>query len=210
MRYGKYEDRRGRTSEMNDIEEQKNDLLKSVLAYLHDLVYLISAVLLVFLLLFRVVVVSGPSMQNTLIDGDYLLLLSNTFYNNPQPGDIIVASKESFENGDPIVKRVIAIEGQVVDIDFSAGIVYVDNVALEEDYTLTPTTLSEGTLFPLVVDEGCVFVMGDNRNISLDSRSTQIGLIDCREILGKAIFLFLPGTNKGATPRQLGRIGVLS
>ena len=210
MRYGKYEDRRARTSETNDIEEQKNDVLKSVLAYLHDLVYLISAVLLVFLLLFRVVVVSGPSMQNTLIDGDYLLLLSNTFYKDPQPGDIIVASKESFENGDPIVKRVIATEGQTVDIDFNAGVVYVDNVALEEDYTLTPTTLSEGTQFPLVVDEGCVFVMGDNRGISLDSRSTQIGLIDCREILGKAIFLFLPGTNKGATPRQLGRIGVLS
>lgn len=210
MRHGKYEVRRGRTSETENTNTQENSSEKNVLAYLHDLAYLISAVLLVFLLLFRVVVVSGPSMQNTLIDGDYLLLLSNTFYKDPQPGDIIVASKESFENGDPIVKRVIATEGQTVDIDFDKGIVYVDNVALEEDYTLTPTTLSEGTQFPLVVDEGCAFVMGDNRNISLDSRSTEIGLIDRREIIGKAVFLFLPGTNKGTMPRQLNRIGGLS
>lgn len=194
----------------SNIKRQKQSFGDSALLYLHDLVYLLSAILLVFLLLFRVVVVSGPSMNSTLLDGDYLLLLSNTFYKDPQPGDIIVFSKESFENGEPIVKRVIAVEGQTVDIDFIAGIVYVDGVALQEDYTLTPTNLAEGTEFPLTVEPGCVFVMGDNRNLSLDSRSPDVGLVDCRQILGKAIFLFLPGTDKGTVPRDFSRLGVLS
>ena len=118
--------------------------------------------------------------------------------------------KSAYENGAPIVKRVIATEGQEVDIDFSRGIVYVDGVALQEEYTSTLTTVDEGVEFPLVVDENCVFVLGDNRGVSMDSRNPRIGLIDEREILGKAIFLFLPGTDKGHTQRQFDRIGVLS
>lgn len=181
-----------------------------LLLYLHDLVYLLAVILLVFLICFRVVVVSGPSMKNTLLDGDYLLLLSSNFYKEPQQGDIVVISKQSFQNGEPIVKRVIATEGQTVHIDFLSGTVYVDGMALEETYVLTPTNLHEGMEFPLTVADGCVFVMGDNRNESLDSRSPEIGQIDCREIIGKAIFLFLPGTDKGKSPRDFGRVGVLS
>lgn len=181
-----------------------------LLAYLHDLVFLIAGILLAFSLLFRVVVVSGPSMNATLVDGDWLLLLGNVLYGEPQKGDIIVASKDSFDDGAPIIKRVIATEGQTVDIDFIAGIVYVDGTALDEPYTLTPTNQYEGIDFPLTVDEGCVFVMGDNRNKSKDSRSTEIGLIDEREILGKAIFLAFPGNNKGEQARELDRIGVIS
>ena len=175
---------------------------------MHDLVFLIAGVLLVFSLLFRVVVVSGPSMNDTLIDGDWLLLLSNTFYGQPKCGDIIVASKDSYDDGTPIIKRVIATQGQEVDIDFALGVVYVDGVALDEPYTLTPTNLNEGIQFPLTVDEGCIFAMGDNRNISKDSRSTEIGQIDCREVLGKAIFLFFPG-NDPINSREFDRIGVL-
>ena len=162
------------------------------------------------LLLFRVVVVSGPSMRNTLIDGDYIILMNNILYREPQQGDIIVASKDSFKNGEPIIKRVIAMEGQEVDIDFETGIVYVDGAALDEEYTLTPTNQFEGMIFPLTVDEGCVFVMGDNRNNSKDSRDPEIGLIDCREILGKAIFLALPGVDNITDTRDLSRIGGLS
>ncbi len=180
-----------------------------ILSYLHDLTFLIAGVLLVFSLLFRVVVVSGPSMNNTLIDGDWLLLLGNTFYNDPKRGDIIVASKDSFDNGTPIVKRVIATEGQEVFIDFEAGVVYVDEQPLDEPYTLTPTNMQEGIEFPLTVEPGCIFVMGDNRNVSKDSRSTEIGLIDNREVLGKAIFLFFPGNNSGSLAREFDRIGVL-
>ncbi len=182
---------------------------KNVLSYLHDLVFGLVAVLLVFMLVFRVVVVSGPSMKETLKNGDALILLSNVFYKSPKYGDIVVASKDSFKNGEPIIKRVIATEGQTVDIDFDKGIVYVDGVALDEPYTNTPTNLIEGTAFPLVVSEGCVFVLGDNRNDSMDSRSREIGQIDCRELLGKAIFLIFPGEDENTHVREFDRIGVL-
>lgn len=79
---------------------------------------------------------------------------------------------------------------------------------MDEPYTLTPTNLNEGIQFPLIVEEGCIFVMGDNRNISKDSRSTEIGQVDCREVLGKAIFLFFPGTDVNNS-REFDRIGVL-
>ena len=188
--------------------EKKESIGKSVLLYVHDLAYLVAIMMLVFLLLFRIVVVSGPSMQNTLVDGDYLLLLSGIWYQDPQQGDIIVASKDSFENGVPIVKRVIAVEGQEVDIDFGNGIVYVDGQALDEPYITAPTHLAEGTEFPLTVSEGCVFVLGDNRPVSCDSRNPRVGLLDKREILGKAIFLFLPGADSNQN-RDFSKIGGL-
>ena len=187
---------------------------QSILTYLHDLAYLLAGILLVLLLLFRVVIVSGPSMNDTLLNGDYLLLLNNVFYQEPKPGDIIVASKESFKDGEPIIKRVIATEGQFVDIDFEAGIVFVGDtedtmMPLVEDYTKTLTTRAEGMEFPLQVDEGCIFVMGDNRDLSKDSRNPEIGLIDTREVLGKAIFLILPGVDTASRTREYNRIGVL-
>lgn len=191
-------------------KRKPNQWRMAVLTYLHDLVSLLAGVVLIFLLLFRVVVVSGTSMNNTLYDGDYLLLLSSTFYQAPQRGDVIVASKESFDNGAPIVKRVIATEGQVVNIDFANGIVYVDGVALEESYITTPTKTPEGVTFPLTVDEGCLFVLGDNRGVSKDSRHPEIGQIDKREVLGKVFFLFYPGTNHNTEPLDFGRIGVVN
>ena len=182
---------------------------KNVVMYLHDLLFMMITIMVLFLLVFRVIVVSGSSMYNTLIDGDYLLLISNLFYQEPKQGDIIVVSKESFDNGTPIIKRIIAVEGQTVDIDFDAGIVYVDGIALEEDYTYTQTNVSEGVEFPVVIDENCVFAMGDNRNRSRDSRSPDIGQIDEREILGKAIYLFLPGTDNGREDADYDRIGAI-
>lgn len=182
---------------------------KSMMAYLHDLLYMLMAILLAFLLMFRVIVVSGSSMFSTLWDGDYLLLLSNTFYQDPQPGDIVVISKKSFDNGAPIVKRVIATEGQTVDIDFDTGTVYVDGTALQEDYIHNLTQLSEGVIFPLTVADGCIFVLGDNRAVSRDSRDPQIGQIDTREVLGKALLLMLPGTHQGQLPRDFSRVGAV-
>ena len=120
-----------------------------------------------------------------------------------------MSPKDSFKDGEPIIKRVIAPEGQTVDIDFVEGIVYVDGVALDEPYTNTPTTLFEGVSFPLTVEDGCIFVLGDNRNDSLDSRSREIGQIDKREILGKAIFLAIPGIDEMTEKRDFSRIGVL-
>jgi signal peptidase I len=146
-------------------------------------------------------------MYDTLVDGDRLILVSNVLYRNPKQGDVIVASKNSFRDGECIIKRVIATEGQAVDIDFQLGVVYVDGVALQEDYTHTMTNLDEGMQFPLIVPENCIFAMGDNRNASLDSRNPQIGFVDKREILGKAIFLMMPGTNGGTEEPQYDRIG---
>lgn len=193
-----------------DSASKSENRKKNVLLYLHDFVFWLTGILLVFLLLFRVVVVSGPSMNQTLVHGDYLLLINNVFYSEPKQGDIIVAAKESFKNGEPIIKRVIATEGQWVDIDFDAGIVYVNGNPMEEPYANTPTNLYEGVDFPLMVEDGCIFVMGDNRNESKDSRSIEIGQIDKREILGKAIFLFLPGRDPITNKQYFDRIGALS
>lgn len=196
---------------MNNLPEEKDSWQKNIMVYLHDLTHLLAVIMLTFMLLFRIVVVSGSSMYNTLYDGDWLLLLSNVFYQEPQYGDIIVASKDSFNNGEPIIKRVIATEGQQVNIDFENGIVYVDDVPLQEDYIYTQTTTDEGTEFPLTVEENCVFVMGDNRMRSNDSRNPEIGQIDKREILGKAFFLMFPGAGEEiySGPRDFDRIGAL-
>jgi len=194
---------------LNDKKEKNTGWEKSLVLYLHDLIYMLMTILILFLLVFRVIVVSGDSMKRTLLDGDYLLLLSNTFYHDPEYGDIVVISKESFDDGSPIVKRVIATEGQTVDIDFEEGIVYVDGSALEETYINTPTINSWGTEFPLTVEENCFFVLGDNRCVSKDSRDPEIGLIDKREILGKAIFLMMPGDDGGEEPLDYDRIGAI-
>ena len=193
-------------------DEESLSFEKSVMLYLHDLIYLLAIVMSVFVFLFRIVVVSGSSMYSTLWNGDWLLVTGSVFSKEPQVGDIVVASKESFNFGEPIIKRVIATEGQTVDIDFEAGIVYVDGVALQEDYTYTPTNVEEGIVFPITIAEGCIFAMGDNRNGSRDSRDPSIGMIDTRELLGKAVFLLFPGSGeKGNTaPRDFQRIGALS
>lgn len=187
-------------------------MAQTVLGYLHDVVYILAAALLVFTFAFRVVTVSGSSMFQTLVDGDYLLLVNRPLCGELQQGDIVVASMDRFKDGEAIVKRVIATEGQTVDIDFDAGIVYVDGEALEEDYTYTPTNHVEGGVFPRVVEEGCVFLMGDNRNGSWDSRDPLIGCVDKREILGKAVALMLPGAGEGSftVARDFSRIGGLN
>ena len=180
---------------------------KALLLYLHDLICMLMAILLIFLIFFRIIVVSGDSMYSTLVDGDYVLLLNNLFYPEPQQGDIVVISMDSFDNGSPIVKRVIATEGQTVDIDEMTATVYVDGISLEETYINTPTTHSGTTQFPLVVEEGCLFVMGDNRGVSLDSRDQRIGQVDKREVLGKAIYLMIPGSNHGMEQPDKTRMG---
>ena len=189
--------------------EEQMGWKENCVLYLHDVIYMLTVILIVFLLIFRVIVVSGSSMRTTLVDGDYLLLFGNLLYREPEYGDIVVVSKESFDDGKPIVKRVIATEGQTVDIDFDSGMVFVDGQALDEPYVNTPTNLPEGVSFPLQVEENCYFVMGDNRNSSRDSRSPEIGQVDRREILGKAFFLMFPGTDKNTASRDLNRMGVL-
>ena len=121
----------------------------------------------------------------------------------------LLARKESFENGEPIVKRVIATAGQTVDIDFNLGQVYVDGELLDEDYINDYTYREEGTVFPLTVPEGEVFLMGDNRNHSNDSRDSSLGTVDTRLLIGKAVFLVFPGRDYLTEQREFGRIGLL-
>ena len=195
-----------------EIVEKKEKTLTKAQQFFRDardVLYILAAFMLVYVLCFRAVEVVGSSMFDTLVDGDRLLLISNTIYRNPQPGDIIVASKDAFHDGECIIKRVIATEGQTVDIDFATGTVYVDGEAIQEDYLFSGTYNPEGVRFPLTVEDGCVFVMGDNRMNSKDSRNPEIGLIDCREILGKAIFLMFPGNDDGKVDTDFGRIGVI-
>lgn len=187
--------------------EKKPTAQQAVVLYIHDLIYMFLVLMLLFTGVFRLITVSGSSMFDTLWDGDRLVLLGNVFYREPKQGDVVVLAKRAYDNGKPIIKRVIATEGQTVDVDFAQGIVYVDGVALEEDYIYSPTTVSGDMSFPLTVAEGHIFVMGDNRGVSKDSRYRDIGQIDQREILGKAILLAFPGTHKGRLNRDFGRIG---
>ena len=145
--------------------------------------------------LFQEVQVDGTSMVPTLQDGDRLVT-SSLFY-TVEPGDIVVINRE--DGQEPLIKRCIAVAGQTVDIDFDAGIVYVDGQALEEDYVNTPTNRHSGNLidFPCTVPEGHIFVMGDNRNRSKDSRSPDIGMVDTRQIMGKVLFRILPPNKIG-------------
>ena len=166
--------------------DKKAGKVDNALGYLRDLTVLLTGVLLVFLLLFRVVIVSGSSMNSTLIDGDYILLLNNVLYLEPKQGDIVVASKDGFKSGEPIIKRVIATEGQMLDINEETGDVYVDGELLNEPYIAEKTEISGDYVYPLEIPEGYIFVMGDNRNDSLDSRFRTIGLIDERYVLGVA------------------------
>ena len=180
---------------------------KTLLPYLSNIAFVFFLLIVIFTLCFRITCVDGRSMNNTLMDGDYVLLLNDFLCGDYEQGDVIVASKESFRNGERIIKRVIATEGQWVDFNFETGTVKVDGKILDEPYISTPTVTPEGLTFPLRVEDGCVFVLGDNRALSMDSRHPQIGQIDCREIVGKAIFIFFPGKSVDSGERDFGRIG---
>lgn len=191
--------------------------LRDAYLMLHDLVYILAAVVLFFSFCVRLVGVDGTSMLPTLRHGDYLVVESNLIMGDLERGDIIVARKLSFRDGEPIVKRVIATEGQTVDIqydEFGVGTVYVDGVALDEPYineSMEPKfTDGDGVSLPLTVAEGCLFVMGDNRNHSADSRYLAIGQIKRDQVIGKVLFIALPGYNDDGVTRDWGRIGAVS
>ena len=180
----------------------------------YELVQTLMCAVLVLVLLFtfviRVVQVDGESMRETLQDQDLLLVLDNWLCGDFQPGDIVILQEEDFNGGAPIVKRVIATEGQTVDIDFANGTVYVGGVELEEPYIREPTWTDEGAEFPLTVPEGCVFVMGDNRNDSDDSRNPSLGPVDTRSVLGRVLVLAVPGITAETQQRDWSRVGILN
>ena len=180
------------------------DFLNDALDLVGSVLLSVYLVMLVFTYLFRVADVDGDSMIPTLQDknkllltrvgrsyetGDILILNSRKAYTLGENGEL----KENAGLGKQIVKRLIAQGGQEVNIDFTAGVVYVDGQALDEPYVNTPTNRDNGGFtYPFTVPEGYVFVMGDNRYISLDSRSGKVGLLPVNDITGRVIWRILP------------------
>lgn len=190
--------------------EKKQTEGRGAYEWVQALVCSVLTVVLIFTFAVRIVRVSGESMRETLQDQDMLVVLNNWLCGGYEQGDIVILQRDDFYGGEPIVKRVIATEGQTVDIDFDAGVVYVDGTALEEPYTREPTWTQEGTEFPLMVPEGCVFVMGDNRNDSDDSRDSALGPVDTRCVLGRALLLAVPGPTADTEQRDWSRVGILN
>lgn len=199
--------------EKKPTEAQPVDRKWETYELLHDMIYILAAVLVIFVFLMRMVSVKGPSMLPTLVEGDRLTLLSNTLYTEPKQGDVVVASVPTYNDGENIVKRVIATAGQEVDIRYEAGVgtVYVDGEPLEEPYineAMQPTSYAP-IEFPVIVPEDCVFVMGDNRNHSADSRYPEIGIFDKNYVMGKVLMIVWPGRKDESDKRQFGRLGVV-
>ena len=176
--------------EENKSGEKKPSLLLRSYDWLESLVSAVVVCILLFLFAVRVVSVDGSSMLPTLVDGERVVV--SRFCTDPKPGDIVVLTKASYSTDQSIVKRVIATEGQTVEIDFTKGVVTVDGVELVEPYIAELTHRELDMSGPVTVEKGCIFCLGDNRNGSTDSRSNSIGQIDTRCVLGKVLFRVWP------------------
>ena len=175
-------------------EKKPFSLKKEVMEWMETLVWATVAVVLVFTFLGRTAVVSGSSMLPTYHDGDRMLISSLGY--TPEYGDVVVFAEKSGDK-ENLIKRVIATEGQTVDINFETGEVSVDGVVLEEPYIYEQTEEEGNIEFPATVPEGHIFVLGDNRNNSRNSRFGSIGMVDERLILGRAYWQIFPLSKLG-------------
>ncbi|NMA79231.1 MAG: signal peptidase I [Clostridiales bacterium] len=177
----------------SEVKEKKTSLKEDLFDWIESIVISVFVVILIFTFVLRIIEVDGESMVQTLHHRDRLIT-THLFY-KPSHGDIIVLNSTGLNK--PIVKRVIGIAGDEINIDFEEGIVYRNGEALTEPYTNTPTNAKESINFPITVEEGKVFVLGDNRNSSTDSRSARVGQVDEEQILGKVIFRIYPFSDLG-------------
>lgn len=174
-------------------KKKKSDLANDLFTWLQALTLALVMLVVVFAFFGRVINVDGVSMVPTLHHRDLLLLQCINY--EPEQGDIVVLRKQFGEIDSPIVKRVIAVGGQTVEIDYSSGTVYVDGIPQDEPYINEPMLMpssdkERGNYWE--VPEGSVFVMGDNRNASADSRNMDLGTVDTRYIIGRAVCVLLP------------------
>lgn len=173
----------------DNIPETADSVTQSCYEWLHTLILAITVVMILLTFVFRLVNVDGQSMMDTLFDKDKVIV-TNLCY-TPECGDVVVISHGQNLNK-PIIKRVIATEGQTLSIDFNTGTVVVDGAVLDEPYIKDLTVKQGDAEIPEVIPEDMIFVMGDNRNHSTDSRFTTVGLIGEDDIIGKAQFIIYP------------------
>lgn len=159
--------------------------------WIRCILFAVAIVVFVLTFVFRLVEVEGSSMDNTLTTGDKVVV-TDLFY-TPSNGDIVVISHGALYDR-PIIKRVIATSGQTVKLDYENERIIVDGIEISEPYIKESAFCEQygDNEIPEVIPEGKVFVMGDNRRVSLDSRNTQVGLIDIENIIGKAQFVAFP------------------
>ncbi len=192
--------------EPDSIEEELNDKQFKVMQpdgfapgmydWIRCVIFAVAIVVVFLVFVFRLVDVEGTSMNDTLATNDKVIVTDMLY--TPHNNDIVVISHGA-EYEKPIIKRVIATEGQTVKLDYENDRIIVDGIELDEPY-IKGTTFSGNqgdNVIPEVIPEGKIFVMGDNRAVSLDSRSTRIGLIDKKDVIGKAQFVAWPPTHFG-------------
>lgn len=177
----------------------KHNAWNSIYEFAELIVGAVCLMLFLTSFIFRTADVDGDSMNPTLFHNEKLVVfINNNVFGKIKKGDIVVINQPNPFN-ESIIKRVIGEEGDVVDIDFEKGEVWVNGILQEEDYVNTPTNRFEGVEFPVTVPEGHIFAVGDNRNYSCDSRYPGIGMIDKRYINAKAVFRYQP-------LKRLGRV----